>query len=136
MAQDTRLARILHVLIHMHLKGGKTTSDIIAQMLHTNPVVVRRTMAALRDAGYVTSSGGHGGGWVLTARLDELTVRDVYEALTPTTLFAIGTAQDNPQCIVEAAVNRLIDAEMSGAEERLLDRLAKVLLIELVPQSH
>ncbi|MDF8360813.1 transcriptional regulator, partial [Achromobacter anxifer] len=44
MAYDTRLARLLHVLIHMHLRGGTTTSGTLAQMLHTNEVVVRRSM--------------------------------------------------------------------------------------------
>ena len=58
MQRDTRLARLLHVLIHMHLRGGTTTSDTIAQMLHTQPSLVRRTMAALREAGYVESIAG------------------------------------------------------------------------------
>lgn len=62
MAYDTRFARLLHVLVHMHLRGGTTTSGTLAQMLHTNEVVVRRTMAALRTAGMVTSTGGRKGG--------------------------------------------------------------------------
>jgi DNA-binding IscR family transcriptional regulator len=134
MALDTRLSRVLHVLIHMHLKGGKTTSDTIAQMLHTNPVVVRRMMAALRRVGYVASTGGHGGGWVLTTTLDALTIRDVYDVLAPTSLFALGPAQDNPECLVEAAVNRVLEQEMRAAEDALLGRLGKVRLIELVPE--
>ena len=35
---------------------GPMTSDGIAHMLGTNPVVVRRTMAGLRNSGYVGSS--------------------------------------------------------------------------------
>lgn len=60
MQRDTRLARLLHVLIHMDLRGGTTTSETIAQMLHTQPSLVRRTMAALRAAGYVESIVGPG----------------------------------------------------------------------------
>jgi len=41
---------MLHVLIHMHKRGGRTTSETIALMLDTNPVVVRRTMASLKHA--------------------------------------------------------------------------------------
>lgn len=58
-------------------------SETISQMLRTNPVGVGRTMAAMRDAGYVTSTSGRGGGWSLLANLDELTVADVYTALAP-----------------------------------------------------
>jgi DNA-binding IscR family transcriptional regulator len=95
MQRDTRLARLLHVLIHMHLRGGATTSETIALMLHTNPVFVRRTMAALRESGYVKSTGGPGGGWALACDLNDLTVRDVYEAIGHTAPFVICVADDN-----------------------------------------
>ena len=62
MSSDNRLSRMLHVLIHMDQREHPLTSDEIARMLNTNPVVVRRTMAGLRDNGYVTSEKGHGGG--------------------------------------------------------------------------
>ena len=63
MKTDGRLARMLHVLVHMGLLGGRETSERIAQMLNTNPVVVRRTLGALREHGIVESEGGRGGGW-------------------------------------------------------------------------
>lgn len=123
MAQDVRLARLLHVLIHMHLRGGSTSSTILAQMLHTNPVVVRRTMAALRDVGYVASTGGRGGGWNLTRALDEITVHDVHVAISSASVFAFGPAEDNPQCPVEAVVNRFVGEAQHAAEQALLERL-------------
>ncbi|MZC01638.1 transcriptional regulator, partial [Salmonella enterica subsp. enterica serovar 4,12:i:-] len=43
MRNDTRLSRMLHVLIHMSRHDRPATSDNIAEMLNTNPVVVRRT---------------------------------------------------------------------------------------------
>ena len=81
MPTDNRLSRMLHVLIHMDHMGGPVTSETISRMLDTNPVVVRRTMAGLRSAGYVTSVKGHGGGWTLATPLDELTLRDIHTAL-------------------------------------------------------
>ncbi len=45
--------------------------DTIAQMLGTNPVVVRRTMALLKEQGYVSSEKGHRGGWKLARPLAE-----------------------------------------------------------------
>jgi DNA-binding IscR family transcriptional regulator len=61
MQLDGRLSRMLHVLIHMDRIEGPITSAQAAQMLHTNPVVVRRTMAGLREAGFVRSEKGHAG---------------------------------------------------------------------------
>lgn len=119
MPQDTRLARLLHIMLHMHLLGGSTTSERLAQMLHTNPVVVRRTMAILRDAGYVVSIGGPGGGWSLTEDFAQLTVADIYSAVGPSGIFSFGPADDNPSCPVEGASNKFLLEAMASAEQVL-----------------
>jgi DNA-binding IscR family transcriptional regulator len=110
----------------MDLRGGTTTSETIAQMLHTQPSLVRRTMAALRAAGYVESIVGPGGGWVLRRELGDLTVRDIYAAIAAKSAFAMGVADDNPACPVESAVNRFLDDALSSAEDELLRRFAQM----------
>jgi Rrf2 family protein len=134
MQQDTRLARLLHVLIHMHLRAGATTSDTIAQMLHTNPALVRRTMASLRDAGYVESGRGPGGGWRLACALSDVTVADVYAALSHKRPFAFGVAEDNPACPVEAVINAYLMTALDDAESRLLKTMGKTRLSDLAHQ--
>ncbi|WP_321877823.1 Rrf2 family transcriptional regulator [Paraburkholderia bannensis] len=131
MQRDTRLARLLHVLIHMHLRGGASTSETIALMLHTNPVFVRRTMAVLRESGYVRSTGGPGGGWVLACDLNDLTVKDIYEAIGHAAPFVIGPADDNRACPVEAAVNDYINEALDSAESALLQLLGEKRLSEI-----
>lgn len=126
MRTDSRLSRMLHVLIHMDRQTGPATSELIAQMLNTHPVVVRRTMAGLRDRGYVASEKGHGGGWALSRPLDEMTLRDVYEAIGEPALFAIGTAADAPDCLVEQAVNAAVGEALREAEQRLLARFGEI----------
>ena len=126
MPTDNRLSRMLHVLIHMDHMGGPVTSETISRMLDTNPVVVRRTMAGLRSAGYVTSVKGHGGGWTLATPLDELTLRDIHTALGSPRVFAIGLSDDDPRCLVEQAVNVTLKDAMAEAEQRLLSRFGEV----------
>jgi DNA-binding IscR family transcriptional regulator len=81
MRHDSRLSRMLHVMIHMGHHDGVMTSDMIAGMLDANPVVIRRTMAGLREQGYVRSEKGHGGGWTLAKPLEELTLLDIYHTV-------------------------------------------------------
>ncbi|MDR6624717.1 Rrf2 family transcriptional regulator [Caulobacter segnis] len=128
MPSDTRLSRMLHVLIHMDRIGGPVTSEVIARMLDTNPVVVRRTMGCLRAAGYLTSIKGHGGGWALARPLDTVSLRDIHEALGSPKLLAIGLADDNPKCLIEQAVNEALKDAMAEAERRLLARFGEVTL--------
>lgn len=134
MRLDTKFARLLHVLVHMHLKGGATTSETIAQMLHTNPALVRRTMAPLREAGYVKSERGPGGGWALNCLLSEITAKDVYVALATKGLFALSPSQDNPNCPVELSVNHLLDQAMQNGENEFLKTLEKMRLSVLAEQ--
>jgi DNA-binding IscR family transcriptional regulator len=126
MPADSRLSRMLHVLIHMDHMEGPVTSDTIAQMLQTNPVVVRRTMGGLKAAGYLASVKGHGGGWTLARPLDEVTLRDIHAALGSPRIFAIGLADDDPRCLVEQAVNAAMQDALHEAEQRLLARLGEV----------
>lgn len=126
MPSDNRLSRMLHVLIHMDQIAAPVTSETISQMLATNPVVVRRTMGGLRAAGYLTSVKGHGGGWTLAKPLDEVTLRDIHQALGNPKLLAIGLADDNPACLIERAVNNALKEVMLESEQRLLQRFGEV----------
>ena len=65
MKRDSRLSGVLHVLLHMAEHEGPMTSETLANAMQTNPVVIRRAMSGLREACYVRSEKGHGGGWTL-----------------------------------------------------------------------
>lgn len=131
MRNDSRLSRMLHVLLHMARHEGPMTSDEIARMLGTNPVVVRRTMAGLRDAGYVRSEKGHGGGWVIQADLESVSLLDIHRAVGGPRLFTIGSEHPNAHCAVERVVNEALDSALNEAEAMLVARLGTVSLAEL-----
>ena len=110
---------------------GPVTSDTLAKAMHTNPVVLRRVMAGLRDHGFVQSEKGHGGGWTLARGLSKITLRDVYTALGSPLVFAIGNRSDTPECLVEQAVNAALDTALRDAETLLLARFGEVTLAML-----
>lgn len=99
--------------------------------MDTNPVVIRRVMAGLRDKGYVQSEKGHGGGWSLSCELSQVTLRDVYVALGSPSLLAIGNRTESPGCVVEQAVNAALGRSFEAAEALLLERLGEVTLASL-----
>ncbi len=134
MRLDSRLSRMLHVLIHMDRHDRRATSEVIARMLNTNPVVVRRTMAGLRDQGYVSSEKGRGGGWMLSRNLADITLLDIHQALGHPVVFAIGPAVDHPDCLVEQVVNAAIDSALQDAEAALLVRFGKLTLADLAQE--
>lgn len=131
MKSDNRLWRVLHVLIHMNHSKNPMTSEALAAMLQTNPAVVRRTMAGLREKGYVQSAKGHGGGWRLTRLLDDITLLDVYEALGAPAIFSIAAADDDLNCLVEQAVNEAVREALEKAKQALLERFGQIKLSQI-----
>ena len=108
------------------------TSEALGPVARANPVVLRRTLAGLRDAGIVRSEKGHGGGWSLARDLDAVTLGDVYAALGLTNLFAIGHRDARPRCLLERAVNRAIDQTLTEAEALVVARLRSVTVAEVL----
>lgn len=131
MRRDSRLSGVLHVLLHLAQKNVPVTSEVLAKAMDTNPVVLRRVMAGLRDQGFVQSEKGHGGGWTLACDLAKVTLRDVYTALGSPSLLAIGNRTETPDCVVEQAVNAALGKSFDAAEALLLDRLGELTLAAL-----
>ncbi|WP_116813249.1 Rrf2 family transcriptional regulator [Steroidobacter cummioxidans] len=134
MRNDSRLSRMLHVLLHMARHDQPFTSEQIAKMLDTNPVVVRRTMAGLREAGYVQSEKGHGGGWMIACDLKNTTLLDVYKAVAGDRLFVIGHESENPTCAVARTVNTALNDVLQQAEVLVMKRLGAIALADLVDE--
>jgi Rrf2 family protein len=136
MRHDSRLSGVLHVLLHMAEQDGPATSEALAKAMQTNPVVIRRIMAGLRERGYVRSEKGHGGGWTLACDFSKLTLRDVYEALGEPSLLAIGNRAESPACLVEQAVNAALGRTFEEAEALMLSRFGAVTLAHLSDDFH
>jgi Rrf2 family protein len=134
MRSDSRLSRMLHLLIHMDRHDGPLTSEAMARMLGANPVVVRRTMAGLKAEGLVASGKGHGGGWTLTRRLEAISLLDVYRALGEPTIFAMGAADDDPKCLVERAANEAVEDALQEARALLMKRFSAVTVADLAEE--
>lgn len=131
MIRDSRLSGVLHLLLHLADHDGPMPSELLARAMDTNPVVIRRILAGLRERGHVRSEKGHGGGWTLVRGLDAITLLDVYEALGRPALLAIGNRSEQPQCLVEQAVNAALDETFNAAEALMLERLKGVTLADL-----
>lgn len=131
MRKDSRLSRILHALIHLKFLERAVTSEELGQMLSTNPVVVRRTMALLKDSGYVTSVKGHSGGWRLNRCLSEITLYDIYKLVGESSVFTIGLTDEHNNCAVEKAVNSSLAGVLNEAEAFMLKRFKAITIQSL-----
>lgn len=131
MKRNSRLSLALHTLGHM--AGDPTrvrTSADIADHAGTNPVVVRRVLGRLREAGLLTSEKGHAGGWRLARDPESVTLADVYLALDES-LIATDNEEIAPECSVEHALHRRVSSVMKEIEKSLVERLGETTISEV-----
>ncbi|WP_333814621.1 RrF2 family transcriptional regulator [Tabrizicola sp.] len=133
MKRDSKLSLALHILGHMGAAPDRPLqSEVLAGFHATHPVVVRRTLGQLREAGLVLSAKGHAGGWRLAKPAAAITVADVYRALGEHLDPAPGSGPENPPgCAIERALHGHWNRAVAEAEALLLDRLSRMSIADL-----
>lgn len=120
---NTRFTVASHILTLLALfRGQALTSEFIAGSVQTNPVVIRRLLGRLREAGFVNAVQGPGGGFELTADPSALTLLDVYQAVAEH-----GPIAKHPggsvRCPVGRNIGALLDAVTGEAEKAMFASL-------------
>jgi len=107
---SSKLSVGIHVLTVLALsRGDALTSEQIAGSVNTNPVVIRRLLGLLRAAGYVESKSGVGGGWVLVADPNAITLLDVLRVVEPQhQMFALHRSEPNQKCMVGCNIQKVL----------------------------
>ena len=131
MKRSSRISVALHLLAHMAARPDEpVVSEALAAWADTNPVVIRRTFAGLREAGILASTKGAGGGWRLAKPASEITLAQIQAALGET-LVAFDLAEESPGCLVERAVNGTLAGVRREVEDLLAQRLSHITLADL-----
>ncbi len=135
MSVNSRMTVAIHVLSYMASADRKrrdpVTSDEIASSVNTNPVVIRRILGLLRNAGLVRSHRGANAGWTLARRPRTLTLLDVYNALDEGPVFGLHASPPNPTCPIGRGLPPAL-RNVYGALERKLRRELSKTTVETV----
>jgi Rrf2 family protein len=137
---NCRFTVAIHVLCLLAAQQAQPlTSEFIAGSVNTNPVVIRRILAALRRAGLVKSQPGVSGGWELVAKPSAITLGGLYRVVRPGTVFAMHSRQPNPRCPVGKNIQRGLQAHYEKAQAAMEAKLAQStiadVLHDVLPES-
>ena len=111
------------------------TSADIADHAGTNPVVVRRVLGKLREAGILSSEKGHAGGWKLAVSADAISLADVYLALDERLVSGADQNDEPSSCIVENGLQARVADVLNEIELSLVERLRETSIADVHPES-
>jgi len=127
MTRSTRFPAAIHILTLLAIKKGQCcSSEWVAKSLGTNAVVVRRIVGLLQEAGFVTSHAGSQGGAMLAVEPENLTLRDIYDAVEDESVFCMH--DPHPKCPVACCVKQRVNDLINGAEDKMKAELARTKL--------
>lgn len=105
------------------------TSQRIAASVNTNPVVIRRCLGELREAGLVESSRSRG--WALPRDASEITLRDVYLAVGGD-VFAMHASPPDHACHVGSGIQPVLTLAYEKATTALCEALAATSVADIL----
>ena len=120
----SKFAISVHILSLLSLSETEwLSSDMIAGSMNTNPALVRKELAALREAGLVEGKEGKNGGSKLAKPANSILLSDIFQIIKENHIFGFSPNLPNPDCPVGREIN--------GALEQLFDEIDKVVFDKL-----
>src|SRR4029453_18414658 len=127
MSTNSRFAVAVHVMTLMAWSGEEPLkSEQVADSVNTNPVVIRRMLCELAEAGLVGSQTGSLGGARLACDPATTTLLDVYQAIECKGVFSLHRQPPNRDCPVGVNIETVLGdvlAEVDWAGEQVLEKI-------------
>ncbi len=131
---SSRFTVALHIFtcVEVFKDEYKVTSDFLAGSINTNPVIIRKILTQLKNAGLIEVARGTGG-ITVTKPLNEITFYDVYEAIEPVEngdLFRFHE-NPNPECPVGRNIHALLDQKLQSIQGAMEDEMKRYTIDDL-----
>lgn len=130
---NVQFATAIHILAMLAINKECLSSGKIAESIRVDPAIVRRSLRLLGTKGLVLTKEGKGGGALLARPAKDITISDVYWAISSTALLGKLNNPD-PKCFTGRQINLHITNLYEYAENELAGALGKVNLETFVQQ--
>ena len=129
---NQQFATAVHILTALACnKKELMNSDSLATSVNTNPVVIRRLLSQLTKAKLVATARGKAGGVRLAKEPVQISLKDIYLALSPTESIAPRTKSPHKECAVSCAMHSIMTTVADGTQKAMLKYLETQRLSDL-----
>ena len=131
---SSRFTIAIHMLACMEVFKDeyKITSDFLASSINVNPVIIRKILLQLKDAGLIEVKRGPGGA-AIAKPLNEITFFDVYrsvDCIEENILFHFHE-NPNPDCPVGKNIHRVLDDKLLRIQNAMEQELKSITLADM-----
>ncbi len=114
----------------------KITSDFLASSVNVNPVIIRKIVLQLRNAGLVETQRGSGGVTIAKA-LKDINFLDIYNAVECIEKGKLFHFHENPncQCPVGRNIHNILDSKLEQVQNALENELKQITLAEIIKET-
>jgi Rrf2 family protein len=131
--QNCRFAFAVHVMAVLALeKADCCPSSRLAQTVNTNPVVIRRLLIELQEAGLISTMRGPHGGALLRRRPEKVTLREIHQAVDQGDTFATHPNEPSSECPVGRKIGKVMQHIQDRANRALARELEKMTLADVL----
>lgn len=110
----------------------KITSDFLAASINVNPVIIRKILSQLKDAGLIEVKRGPGGASIAKS-LDEITFFDVYQSVDCIENNMLFHFHENPSpnCPVGRNIHHILDDKLLRIQAAMEQELKSITLADM-----
>jgi Rrf2 family protein len=133
MRTSCRFAVAVQVLtILAYKQGGQVSSSLLAASVNTNPVVIRRLLRVLQEAGLIETRKGPNAGSRLRLPPQRIDLARIYRAVETAEPFTLPVKRPNPKCPVGQCIQAALIQVFTATEAALERELAKTNLAHIL----
>ncbi|SDI12638.1 Rrf2 family protein [Chryseobacterium taeanense] len=130
---NTRFATAIHIMTLLAESPQEwLTSEWMAGSININPVMVRKELSVLREAGLIISRQGKVGGSQLAKNADDIKISDIYLAVKNTEVLGKKNNNPNPKCLVGKEINEHLQTLFSETDQLVIRFLGNKTLQEFM----
>jgi Rrf2 family protein len=135
MAANSQFSMAVHILTMLANAGGRNVkSECIAGSVNTNAVVIRRVLSQLNHAGLVTSQTGAFGGTRLAKAPGQISLREIYKAVSCGEVFALHAKSPNQDCPVGKNIEAVLCNLQKEIDKSVGEKLRQYTLASVIAE--
>jgi Rrf2 family protein len=133
MAANSQFSMAVHILTLLaRARGENVKSEYIAGSVNTNAVVIRRVLSQLNHAGLVASQTGASGGTRLAKDPADISLCEIYKAVSCGEVFALHAKSPNQECPVGKNIEAVLCNLQKEIDKSIGEKLGQYSLANII----